>query len=91
MSTRQVRPLGPRVLVRPRQKVLVSDGGIHMPENFINHGQKIYGLVEGVGTKDCEDLKEGDIVVFEQFSGNSIPGDDSRLLIHVKNLLGVIH
>lgn len=86
----KIYPKGPRVLLQLDKEETHSKGGLLLPETRSRMGNKVVGTIEALGTKDCEDLREGDRVMLDAFAGNEVPGDPSRIITHVQNLLAIV-
>ncbi|MFN3420308.1 MAG: co-chaperone GroES [Armatimonadota bacterium] len=83
----KVRPLGSRVLVKPREEEEKTPGGIILPDTAKEKPQE--GVVIAVGPgKLLENgerrpvsVKEGDIVIFSKYAGTEIKIDGEEYLI----------
>jgi chaperonin GroES len=83
----KVRPLGSRVLVKPREEEQKTPGGIILPDTAKEKPQE--GVVIAVGPgKLLENgesrpvaVKEGDIVIFSKYAGTEIKIDGEEYLI----------
>jgi len=90
------KPLKDRVLVRYSEEPDKSAGGIYIPETAKEKPQK--GEVIAVGSGKITDdgkvqameIKVGDIVLFEKYSGSKIKMDDEEyLIIREDDILGI--
>ena len=82
------KPLGERVFVKFLEEMEKTPGGIYIPEAAKEKPQR--GKVEAVG-KDVKEIKAGDIVLFDKYSGSKIKMDDAEyLIIKEEEVLGVI-
>ena len=82
------KPLGDRVLIKFTDEAEKTAGGIYIPETAKEKPQK--GKVEAVG-KDVEEVKVGDMVLFDKYSGSKIQMDDSDyLIIKEEEVLGIV-
>jgi chaperonin GroES len=61
----QIKPIGDRVLIEPAKQKETSTGGIFLPQAARDDAAHFEGVVAAVGSK-VEDLKAGDIVLFEK-------------------------
>jgi chaperonin GroES len=62
----QIKPIGDRVLIEPaKQKETTESGKIFLPQSARDDAAHFEGVVAAVGSK-VEDLKAGDIVLFEK-------------------------
>ncbi|PRM90443.1 co-chaperone GroES [Aliarcobacter cryaerophilus] len=82
------KPLGERVLVERTEVENKTASGIIIPDNAKEKPQT--AKVVAVGNK-VEDIKVGEVVVFEQFRGTEIKleGND-YLVLNVENIIGVM-
>jgi chaperonin GroES len=90
------KPLKDRVLVKYSEEPEKSAGGIYIPETAKEKPQK--GEVIAVGSGKITDdgkvqameVKVGDIVLFEKYSGSKIKMDnDEYLIIREDDILGI--
>lgn len=85
----KIMPLKDRVVVRfSDENVEKTAGGIYVPDVAKEKPQK--GIVEAVG-KDVKELKTGNIVLFDKYSGSKIKVDDVEyLIVKEEDILGII-
>lgn len=92
-----IRPLHDRVVVRRNEEETTSAGGIVLPGSAAEKPSQ--GEILAVGTGKVLDngdvqtlaVKVGDIVVFGQYSGNTVKIDGEELLIMSESeLYGII-
>ena len=92
-----IRPLHDRVVVRRKEEETTSAGGIVLPGSAAEKPSQ--GEILAVGTGKALDngdvqalaVKVGDIVVFGQYSGNTVKIDGEELLIMSESeLYGII-
>ncbi len=92
-----LRPLKDRLLVKYSNEPEKSSGGIYIPDTAKEKPQK--GEVVAVGTGKITDdgkvqkmeVKVGDTVLFEKYSGSKINIDDTEyLIIREDDILGII-
>ena len=82
------KPLGDRVLVKFLDEVEKTAGGIYIPETAKEKPQR--GKVEAIG-KDVEEVKVGEVVLFDKYSGSKIQMDDNDyLIIKEEEVLGIV-
>jgi len=93
----QIRPLHDRVVVRRKEEETTSAGGIVLPGTATEKPSQGEILAVGAGkvldNGDVQALavKVGDIVVFGQYSGNTVKIDGEELLIMSESeLYGII-
>ncbi len=82
------KPLGDRVFVKFLEEMERTAGGIYIPDAAKEKPQR--GKVEAVG-KDVEEVKAGDIVLFDKYSGSKINIDnEDYLIVKEDEVLGII-
>ncbi len=83
------QPLGKRVLVEREEEIKTTASGIIIPDNASKEKPSV-GKVIAV-SKEVEDVKEGDTVVFAKYSGSEINIDDKKYLaLNLDDVLGII-
>lgn len=83
-----IKPLGKRVLIKQVEQEEVTKSGIVLP-GTASKEKPITGEVLAVG-KDVEDVKAGDKVIFEKYTGTEVKdGDDSFLMLDIDNVLAI--
>ena len=83
-----IKPLGKRVLIKQVEQEEVTKSGIVLP-GTASKEKPITGEVLAVG-KEVEDVKAGDKVVCEKYSGTEVKdGDDSFLILDIDNVLAI--
>jgi chaperonin 10 Kd subunit len=83
-----IKPLGKRVLIKQVEQEEVTKSGIVLP-GTASKEKPITGEVLAVG-KDVEDVKAGDKVIFEKYTGTEVKdGDDSFLILDIENVLAI--
>ena len=83
-----IKPLGKRVLIKQVEQEEVTKSGIVLP-GTASKEKPITGEVLAVG-KEVEDVKAGDKVIFEKYSGTEVKdGDDSFLIHDIDNVLAI--
>ena len=83
-----IKPLGKRVLIKQVEQEEVTKSGIVLPGTE-KKKKPITGEVLAVG-KDVEDVKAGDKVIFEKYTGTEVKdGDDSFLILDIDNVLAI--
>ena len=83
------QPLGKRVLVEREAEIKTTASGIIIPDNASKEKPSV-GKVIAV-SKEVEDVKEGDTVVFAKYSGSEINIDDKKYLaLNLDDVLGII-
>jgi chaperonin 10 Kd subunit len=83
-----IKPLGKRVLIKQVEQEEVTKSGIVLP-GTASKEKPITGEVLAVG-KEVEDVKAGDKVIFEKYSGTEVKdGDGSFLILDIDNVLAI--
>ena len=83
-----IKPLGKRVLIKQVEHEEVTKSGIVLP-GTASKEKPITGEVLAVG-KEVEDVKAGDKVIFEKYTGTEVKdGDDSFLILDIDNVLAI--
>ena len=83
-----IKPLGKRVLIKQVEQEEVTKSGIVLP-GTASKEKPITGEVLAVG-KDVEDVKAGDKVIFEKYTGTEVKdGDNSFLILGIENVLAI--
>ena len=92
-----LRPLKDRIVVKYSEEPEKSAGGIYIPDTAKEKPQR--GEIVAVGTGKVTDdgklqkmeVKIGDIVLFEKYSGSKINIDDTEyLIIREDDILGIV-
>ncbi|RJQ16405.1 MAG: co-chaperone GroES [Nitrospiraceae bacterium] len=91
------RPLKDRVLVKYSEEPEKSSGGIYIPDSAKEKPQKGEVIAVGSGkvTEDGKlqkmEIKVGDVVLFEKYSGSKINIDNEEvLIIKEDDILGIV-
>ena len=83
-----IKPLGKRVLIKQVEQEEGTKSGIVLP-GTASKEKPITGEVLAVG-KEVEDVKAGDKVIFEKYSGTEVKdGDNSFLILDIDNVLAI--
>lgn len=93
----KIRPLGDRVIVKPKETAEEKKGGIIIPDTAKEKPQEGEVVAVGPGkvTEDGKtikmDVKVGDRVLYGKYSGTEIKIDDvEHLIMHQDDILGII-
>lgn len=82
------KPLKDRVFISYSDETEKTAGGIYVPDTAKEKPQK--GKVEAVGP-EVKELKVGDTVFFDRYSGSKVNIDNNEyLIIKEEDILGVI-
>ena len=97
LSTKQLRPLGDRVVVEPTAHDEMTKSGILIPDTVKEKPQKGTILAVGPGRilddgkREQIDVKKGDKVLYAKYAGTEVKIDDVDLLIvSQKDILAVV-
>lgn len=85
----KIRPLKDRCVVKySAEEMEKTAGGIYVPDVAKEKPQK--GSVEAVGS-EVKEVKAGNTVLFDKYSGSKIKIDDTEyLIIKEEDILGII-
>lgn len=85
----KIKPLKDRVVVKySEEEMEKTAGGIYVPDVAKEKPQK--GTVEAVGS-EVKEVKKGNTVLFDKYSGSKIKLDDTEyLIIKEEDILGII-
>lgn len=86
-SAKGFQPLGDRVFVTYTEEMEKTAGGIYVPDSAREKPQR--GMIEATG-KDVRNVKVGDQVLFDKYSGTKIKIDDEDcLILKEEDILGI--
>ncbi len=81
------QPLGDRVFVTYTEEMERTSGGIYVPDSAKEKPQR--GSVQAIGKK-VENVKVGDQVLFDKYSGSKLRIDDEDcLILKEEDILGI--
>jgi chaperonin GroES len=92
-----LKPLGDRVIVKPKEPEEVTKGGIILPDTA--REKPVEGTIVAVGVGRVTDdgkkipmeLKEGDKVLYGKYSGNEIKiNDEEHLIMRESDVYAII-
>ena len=84
-----IKPLGERVLIKQTEQEEVTKSGSVLP-GTASKEKPIIGEVLAIGAK-VEDIKVGNKVIFEKYSGTEVKdGDESYLILEKDNVLAIV-
>ncbi len=82
------KPLKERVFVSYSGEVEKTSGGLYIPDAAKEKPQK--GTVEAIGS-EVKNVKVGDVVLFDKYSGSKITLDAQEyLIIKEEDILGIV-
>ena len=82
------KPLKDRVFVKYSDEAERTAGGIYIPESAKEKPQK--GVIEAVGS-EVKEIKVGDTILFDKYSGSKVNIDNNEyLIIKEEDILGII-
>ena len=83
-----VKPLKDRLFVRYSEEEEKTPGGLYIPDTAKEKPQR--GEVQAIGS-EVKDIKVGDKILFDKYSGSKITIDDVEyLIIKEEDVLGII-
>lgn len=86
-SAKGFQPLGDRIFVTYTEELEKTAGGIYVPDTAREKPQR--GTVQATG-KDVKDLKVGDQVLFDKYSGTKLLIlDEDCLILKEEDVLGL--
>ena len=81
------QPLGDRVFVTYTEEMERTSGGIYVPDTAKEKPQR--GTVQAIGKK-VENVKVGDQVLFDKYSGSKLRIDDEEcMILKEEDILGI--
>ena len=84
-----IKPLGKRILIKQTQQEEVTKSGIVLP-GTASKEKPVIGEVLAVGRK-IEEVKVGDKVIFEKYSGTEVKdGEETYLILEKDNVLAIV-
>ena len=84
-----IKPLGERILIKQTEQEEVTKSGIVLP-GTASKEKPIIGEVLAVGRK-IEEVKVGDKVIFEKYSGTEVKdGEETYLILEKDNVLAIV-
>jgi len=96
-STRKLRPLGDRVVIRPTAREEMTKSGIVLPDTAKEKPQEGEVVAAGPGARDEAgklvplDVKVGDRILFGKWSGTEVKLDGEELLIMKESdIMGIV-
>ena len=82
------KPLKDRVFVKYSEEAERTAGGLYIPESAKEKPQK--GVIEAVGS-EVKEIKVGDTILFDKYSGSKINIDNNEyLIIKEEDILGIV-
>ena len=83
----QLKPLGDRLVVEPKEKETTTASGLVLPDTASEKPQQGVVIATGPGARDEDgkriamEVAEGDTVLFAKYAGTEIKIDGKKLLI----------
>jgi len=99
MNITELKPLGDRVLIKPKVEEEKSKGGILLPDTISKEKPQAGEILAvGPGGTNKEGklvpmiVKKGDKVIYAKYSGTDIKGDDDEdyLILSEKDILAIV-
>jgi chaperonin GroES len=97
MADFKIKPLGDRVIVRPKEAEETTKGGIILPDTAKE--KPVEGTIVAIGEgKTTEDgklikltVKVGDTILYGKYSGNEVKIDgDEYLIMRESDIFGIV-
>lgn len=88
-----MQPLGDKVLVRGDEKLTVTKGGIHLPDNATETPQTGTVIAVGAGRlldngkRTKSEVKTGDRVKYKRYAGYEVNKEERLLLLTEEDIL----
>ena len=96
-SSKKLKPLGDRVVIKPSAREEVTKSGILLPDTAKEKPQEGTivaagpGKIGDDGKREPMDVKEGDVVLYSKYAGTEFKVDGEDLLvISSKDLLAIV-
>jgi len=88
---KRVKPLGKRILAKKLEtEERKTAGGLVLPETVKNE-KTVRAEVVAVGTDEKFEVKVGDVILVQSFSGTEIEeGDDKYILVEESKVLAIV-
>lgn len=84
----KLKPLKDRVVVSYSAEIEKTAGGIYVPDSAKEKPQQ--GKVEAIGP-EVKELKVGNVVLFDKYSGSKVMVDDKeQLIIKEEDILAIV-
>ena len=99
MNITELKPLGDRVLIKPKVEEEKSKGGILLPDTISKEKPQAGEILAvGPGGTNKEGklvpmiVKKGDKVIYAKYSGTDIKGDDDEdyIILSEKDILAIV-
>ncbi|MBF0538773.1 MAG: co-chaperone GroES [Nitrospirae bacterium] len=82
------KPLKERVFVSYKEEMAMTAGGLYVPDTAKEKPQR--GKIEAIGS-EVKELKVGDEVLFDKYSGSKVNIDGTDyLIVKEEDILGII-
>jgi chaperonin GroES len=85
-----IKPIGDRILVKPKETEEKTKGGIYIPETAKEKTQE--GVVLAVGDDDeVIKVKVKDTIIYDKYAGTTITVDgEDQLILKMDDILAVV-
>ena len=86
----KVKPLGDRVLIKPKEHETKTPGGIYLPDSAASD-LYVEGEVVEVSDSEKSPIKKGDKVLYEASAGTEIKvNEETYRLVHLRDIVAKI-
>lgn len=95
MTQSKIKPLGNRVLIK-RSKAPTTKGGILLPDSAQEkpkEGTVIAvgpGKIDEQGNREPMNVQIGDLVLFSNYAGTEVKGEEEIIILSEDDILGVL-
>lgn len=85
----KLKPIGDRVLIKPKEVETKTKSGIYIPESAQEKNQE--GEIVALGTAKDFPVKVGEIVLYEKYAGTDLDYEDAKyVILNTKDIIGVV-
>jgi len=90
MAKTNIKPLGENVLVEPEKQEKKTDAGIYLPDTASEEKPR-QGRVAATGDSDKIQVKKGQVVIYNQYSGTEVKdGAKDYLIVKNEDIVAII-
>lgn len=89
VNNMKIKPLGDRVLIKPKDTEEKTKSGIYIPESAKE--KTLEGEIVAVGDGKDIKVKVGDRVIYESFGGTEVQvNNEKHLIMEMKDVLAIL-